>query len=358
MSPLKKAKRESYTDHSSLSDIVALLPSSLSLFLSPEDALNLLEHCSVSVSQDVRDAIATQGLKTFYNRDKVHFGKGCLRDWHRLVPLKTAGGHRDRCGCGRNVSPFDLHLPRQLNARHHLLEAMCLVYNGIQPYCFQVLQLDRSFERRQYGVFQPVIFSLAAACEDQSLKTIGKPLSPINVKDVTELKCLMDRLELNFGSRFFDTLDPNGRSASIVEAHWNNIQVDLASDTTLCHFCATNTNSMIEGPLNPQFREAEYEFLMRQHCRDVYQPLKKFMVRHLKHVRYVRPPRGWNEANDSFRGNEWLDLIGGFTPSGVLCGMYLTDIRIPRAWINDRLAPGAYPFDESAVDLTRLRIGY
>ncbi|KAJ8544416.1 hypothetical protein ON010_g11851 [Phytophthora cinnamomi] len=88
---------------------------------------------------------------------------------------------------------------------------------------------------------------------------------------------------------------------------------------------------MVEGPLNPQFREAEYEFLMRQHCRDVYQPLKKFMTRHLQHVRYVRPPRGWNEAGDNFQGNEWLDLIAGFTSAGVLCGVYLTDVRIPRA---------------------------
>ncbi|KAE8984237.1 hypothetical protein PR001_g22573 [Phytophthora rubi] len=63
--------------------------------------------------------------------------------------------------------PSDLPLPRRLNARHHLLEAMCLMYTGIQPHCFQVLQLDRSFERRQYGVLQPLVFSLVAALEKQ-----------------------------------------------------------------------------------------------------------------------------------------------------------------------------------------------
>ncbi|KAG3003704.1 hypothetical protein PC121_g18309 [Phytophthora cactorum] len=323
-----------------------------------EDALNLLVQCSPSVSQDVRDAVASQGLKTFYDREEVHFGKGCMRDWHRLVPSKTAAGHRDRCGCSRNGLPNDLPLPRLLNARHHLLEAMCLIYKGIQPHCFQVLQLDRSFERRQYGVLQPVVFSLAAALEDQLdvARKSGQQLDPINVKDVAELTHLMDSLETNFGSRFFRSTDCS--PAGMVEAHWKNIHVNLAADTTYCHFCDVNTDIMVEGPLNPQFREAEYEFLMRQHCRDVYQPLKKFMTRHLQHVRYVRPPRGWNEAGNNFQGNEWLDLIAGFTPGGVLCGVYLTDIRIPSTWINDRLAPGAYPFDENAIDLTRLRIAY
>ncbi|EGZ11406.1 hypothetical protein PHYSODRAFT_304898 [Phytophthora sojae] len=337
---------------------LALLPLGLTSYLAPEDALSLLVHCSPSLSQVVRDAVATQGLKTFYDREEVHLGKGCMRDWHRLVPSRTVASHLDRCSCSRNANPLpnDLPLPRQLNARHHLLEAMCLVYRGIQPHCFQVLQLDRSFERRQYGVLQPVVFSLAAALEEQP--SSNSEQKAIDVKDVALLTRLMNRLETDFGSRFFRSSDHRRCPAGVLEAHWTSIHVDLATDTTFCHFCDANTGSMVEGPLNPQFREAEYEFLMRQHCRDVYQPLKKFMARHLQHVRYVRPPRGWNEAGDNFQGNEWLDLIAGFTPGGVLCGVYLTDVRIPRAWINDRLAPGAYPFDESAVDLTRLRIAY
>jgi hypothetical protein len=165
-------------------------------------------------------------------------------------------------------------------------------------------------------------------------------------------------LEAEFGTRFFRATDQGRSPAGMLEAHWKNIHVDLAADTTFCRLCDAHTDSMVEGPLNPQFREAEYEFLMRQHCRDVYQPLKKFMTRHLQHVRYVRPPSGWNANGDNFHGNEWLDLIAGFTPGGVLCGVYLTDVRIPRAWIGDRLAPGAYPFDENAIDLTRLRIAY
>ncbi|OWZ17876.1 hypothetical protein PHMEG_0008123 [Phytophthora megakarya] len=309
---------------------------------------------------DVRDGVATQGLRTFYEREEVHFGKGCMRDWHRLVPSKIATDHLDRCGCRRNTLLSDLPLPRLYNARHHLLEAMCLIYNGIQPHCFHVLQLDRSFERRQFGVLKPVVFSLAAALE-QHLKDAARSeqfVEPVNVNDVVELTRLMNNLEPNFGTRFFQATDQRHHPSGMMEAHWKNIHVDLATDSTFCHFCDVNTCSMVEGPMNPQFREAEYEFLMRQHCRDVYQPLKKFMIRHLHHVRYVRPPRGWNEASDHFHGNEWLDLIAGFTSGGVLCGVYLTDVRMPRAWINDRLAPGAYPFDESAIDLTRLRIAY
>ncbi|KAE8909482.1 hypothetical protein PF005_g9826 [Phytophthora fragariae] len=245
--------------------------------------------------------------------------------------------------------PSDLPLPRRLNARHHLLEAMCLMYTGIQPHCFQVLQLDRSFEHRQYGVLQPLVFSLVAALEKQP----SSEQKAIDVKDVAQLTRLMNSSESGFGSRFFRSSDQRRSPAGMMEAHWTSIHVDLGTDTTFCHFCDTNTGSMVEGPLNPQFREAEYEFLMRQHCRDVYQPLKKFMTRHLQHVHYVRPPRGWNETGDSFQGNEWLDLIAGFTRGGVLCGVYLMDVRIP-----ERLAPGAYPFDESAIDLTRLRIAY
>ncbi|KAL3656794.1 hypothetical protein V7S43_018251 [Phytophthora oleae] len=336
-------------NQSLLSDIVSLLPLSFTEFLLPEDALNLLVYCSPSISQDVRDAIATQGLQTFFDREEVHFGKGCTRDWHRLLRSKTAVGLYDCSECSHNAMSYDLPLPRLLNARHHLLEAMCLIYQGIQPHCFQVLQLDRSFERRQHGVLQPVVFSLAAALEEEQLNAAGKngqSPNPINVKDVAELTRLMDSLETNFGTRFFRS-DQMRSPTGMVESHWKNIHVDLATDITFCHFCDANTNSMVEGPLNPQFREAEYQFLMRQHCRDVYQPLKKFMVRHLEHVRYVRPPRGWND-----HGN---DLIAGFAPGGVLCGVYLTDVR---AGADDRLAPGAYPFDESAIDLTRLRIAY
>ena len=121
---------------------------------------------------------------------------------------------------------------------------------------------------------------------------------------------------------------------------------------------AVNTYSMIEVPLNPQFRKVEYEFLMRQHCRDVYQPLKTFMTLHLHHVRYVRFPRGLSKASDSAQRNEWINVIAGFTLGGILCGVCLTDVRLPRVWAADRLAPGAYPFDESTIDRTRLRIAY
>ncbi|CAH0474008.1 unnamed protein product [Peronospora belbahrii] len=234
---------------------------------------------------------------------------------------------------------------------------MCLVYKGIQPHCFQVLQLDRNFERRQYGVLQPIAFSLATALEQQQQPFERKKQvdEVIHANDIATLTRLLNSLEMDFGTRFFRPTDPSHSPSGMVEAHWRNIHVDSTTDSTFCCFCDSNTESMVEGPLNPQFRQAEYEFLMRQHCRNVYQPLKQFMTRHLQHVRYVRPPHGWNEAGDNLQGNQWLDLIAGFTSGGVLCGVYLTDVRIPRSWIT---APGAYPFDGSAIDLTRLRIAY
>ncbi|KAG7379856.1 hypothetical protein PHYPSEUDO_008074 [Phytophthora pseudosyringae] len=204
-----------------------------------------------------------------------------MRDYHRWClegqQLATS------INAGAVATPNDLPLPRLLNARHHLLDAMCLIDKGIQPHCFQVLHLDRNFERRQYCMLKLVVFSFtgleerlkdargwAAAWSDQRQGCDGT---------------LDGQLETDFGSHFFCSTDQR-RSFKRMTA-WSTRQ-----------------------------------FLMRQHCRDVYQPRKKFMTRHMQHVRYMRPP------------------------------------RLLSFWINDRLAPGAYPFDESAIDLTRLRIAY
>ncbi|KAI9918995.1 hypothetical protein PsorP6_011281 [Peronosclerospora sorghi] len=346
--------------HLILPDIVALLPSSLTSFLPPDDALNLLDHCISSLPQDVRDIVATQGLKNFSEWEgKIHLGKQCVRDWYRLKPFKALVGPLDRCECRQSHSPVltESLFPRLFNARYHLLQAMCLVYKGIWPHCYRVLQVDRNFERRQYGVFQPIVFSLSTV-QEQFICTEkdGQRLKSINTKDVAELTRLLNALEKDFGTRFFHSTSSSPMPAGMVEAHWKSIDVHVETDTTFCHFCDAKTDSMVEGPLNPQFREAEYEFLMRQHCRDVYQPLKRFMTRHLEHVRYVRPPLGWNQDENQFQGNKWFDLIAGFTPGGVLCGVYLTDVRIPRAYITHHLAPGAYPFDEGAINFTHLRI--
>ncbi|CAH0515730.1 unnamed protein product [Peronospora belbahrii] len=185
---------------------------------------------------------------------------------------------------------------------------MCLVYKGIQPHCFQVLQLDRNFERRQYGVLQPIAFSLATALEQQQQPFERKKQvdEVIHANDIATLTRLLNSLEMDFGTRFFRPTDPS------------------------------------HSPSGMQYRE---------HGRRSIKPT----ISSGRHVRYVRPPHGWNEAGDNLQGNQWLDLIAGFTSGGVLCGVYLTDVRIPRSWIT---APGAYPFDGSAIDLTRLRIAY
>ncbi|CAI5741756.1 unnamed protein product [Hyaloperonospora brassicae] len=62
--------------------------------------------------------------------------------------------------------------------------------------------------------------------------------------------------------------------------------------------------------------------------------------------------------NNNNNNSEWIDVIVGCTTGGVLCGVYLTEVRLPRASAAHGLAPGAYPFDASAIDRTRLRITY
>ncbi|RLN58759.1 hypothetical protein BBJ28_00024581 [Nothophytophthora sp. Chile5] len=350
----------------SLYDVVTLLYLNLAPLLEPEDARSLLRcYQHAPLSRGVRNAIATHGLKRFYDRDEAHFGNGCMGDWHRLVPMSPVGGRSGRCACiydsrtKRNIVPEELPLPRILDARAHLLEAMCLIGEGINPHCFRGLQMDRNFDRRQYGVLQPMLFSLATAVErEQQQTTDGTEEQPkrIDVNDVDELTRLLDSQEAGFGTRFFSPTNQSRQPVGMVEAHWRGIHVDLAADATTCQFCDNGTDAMLEGPKSQQYRAAEYQFMLRQHCREVYQPLKKFMVRHLKHIRYVRPSPGWNDDGSRFRGHEWLDLIAGFTPGGVLCGVYLTNVEIPTNWMGFRvsLAPGAYSFE--AIDLTRLRI--
>lgn len=80
--------------------------------------------------------------------------------------------------------------------------------------------------------------------------------------------------------------------------------------------------------------------MMRLHCAAVYQPMKRFMLQHLKHVRYVRPPRGWDTRTAN--GMRLMGLIAGITSGGVLCGVYVTSVGIPRQWIKNHLAPGHF----------------
>ncbi|RLN48627.1 hypothetical protein BBJ28_00004711 [Nothophytophthora sp. Chile5] len=298
----------------SVMNVVALLHLHLAPFLEPEDISHLLRCCSHALSQAMRDAIATEGLKGFYRQDGVHFGRGCMGDWHQLVPKNTMAARSDRCVCKgevrteKSTEPIDLPLPLLLNAREHILEATCLISKGIKQYCFQVLRMDQSFKHRQFGTMQPILFSLAAALEMQQRKETEpqeEPVADINVDNVDELIRLMDSVEAGFGTRFFSATTENCTPIGTVEAHWRGISVDKG--TTSCHYCEVNVDVLPD----PKHTTAEYEQLRRQHCEAVYQPLKLFMTRHLKHVRYVHPPRGWNSAGDAFQGCELMDLIAG-----------------------------------------------
>ncbi|RLN49647.1 hypothetical protein BBJ28_00027059, partial [Nothophytophthora sp. Chile5] len=350
---LGEAKQQADGASSSLVDLVTLLHHQLIPFLEPQDLVKLLACCSHSLKQDLRDTIATAGLVRYYRRDSVHFGNKCNGDWHQLVPTSTQGA-RGRCACNwdthtrQEIVPKELPLPKILDARAHLLEAMCLVYEGIQPHCFTVLQIARGFQHMQYGTLQPVVFSLAAALEKEqrTASNSNEEELTIDTDDVEELVRLMDSVELGMGFRFFSSRDEKRSPANVFEAHWRGIQVDLATDTSACEFCGHYEDSSLflrSHGVTPEDQDA----LLRAHCVAVYQPLKKFMMRHLKHVQYVRPVRGWSNDGDSdYFGDAFLDLVGGFTSAGVLCGVYLTDIGIPNRWIRSRLAPGHFQYDE------------
>lgn len=153
-------------------------------------------------------------------------------------------------------------------------------------------------------------------------------LQSINAVNKNELLLLMNRVEEEFGTRFFSSSAPQPpRASGIVERHWHGIEVDLTEDTTRCWFCASVDNE-----------------LLQQHCKAVFQPLKNFMLRNLKHVRYVRPDYDRMRVDyiDTFYVHWYLDLIAGFTPSGVLCGVYLTDVLRPDTLkYGENLAKGA-----------------
>ncbi|RLN88730.1 hypothetical protein BBJ28_00022090, partial [Nothophytophthora sp. Chile5] len=308
-----------------------------------------------------REAMATDGLKSYFRWHHVHFGKRCVGDWHQLVPKILSGGRGGVCSCcwdetGVTVVPAELPLPKLHNARRDLLSAVFLAYEVLVPFCYKVLGMHLGLESLHFGSMQPVVFSLVAAQEKQREQVVKRSkksssmLNPeavdqqIDIDDVQQLTRLMDSLEVGFGTRFFSTRARRQKPRGIVEAHWCGIVVDMGNSTTRCDFCENHTQSFYVGRKSAFLKREEYVSFMRQHCVAVYQPLKLTMTRHLKHVRYVRPPHGWNRLEGDYAGCESLDLIAGFTPGGVLCGVYLTDICIPNYLIGSRLAAGAYDF--------------
>ncbi|RLN92289.1 hypothetical protein BBJ28_00012148 [Nothophytophthora sp. Chile5] len=318
----------------SLLDVVMLLHLQLVPFLKPEDLARLLGCVSRWLPPDVRDSIATAGLKTIYTRECGHFGEKCIADWHQLMPEAVDGGEGPCATCDAEP-PQDFQLPRLSNARMHLLQAACVMSDGILPACGG-----------------PVMFSLAEALEKQQGKEEGeqKKLSnstgqklptKIDTNNVEQLTRLMDSVEIGFGTRFFSSRKQNFPPTGAVEAHWRGITVDLEANTAECQFCESIASS-VSSHRCERCTEV-YAGLLQQHCTAIYQPRKAFMLHYLKHVRYVKPPRGWNCAADEFRQDRFLDFMGGFTPAGVLCGVYLTDLRIPEHTLTrQKLAPGAF----------------
>ncbi|KAF1784469.1 hypothetical protein GQ600_17517 [Phytophthora cactorum] len=305
-----------------LPDLVTLLHLQLVPFLSPHDLSRLLRCLSHLLKPALSESLATFGLETFYERDS-------------LVPEEAEGGEGMCIECFP-APPKDLPLPRLHNARVHLLEAMCLADEGLTAVCDGVLQMHYGqFASPRFGSMQPVVFSLAEALEMQLEETNNKPTKSRKVEEeIQQLTRLMDTVQMGVGTQFFSGRKQNCTPANAVEAHWRSIVVDLKRGQRSVAIASSlqSTRPSIDV----------FARLLQQHCAALYQPLKLFMLQHLKHVRYVKPCRGWNCTNNDFQGDYLMDLIAGFTPAGVLCGVYLTDLRILPRMISDRLAMGAF----------------
>ncbi|KAG7379857.1 hypothetical protein PHYPSEUDO_008075 [Phytophthora pseudosyringae] len=351
---LKKPQRlaAASPDATTLSDLVTLLHLQLVPFLTPRELSRLLRCLSHALKPALRESVATAGLKRFYERDAVHFGQQCCSDWHQLVPEEAEGAEGPCLECFP-VPPKDLPLPRLFDARVHLLEAACLAAEGFAAVCDGVLQMHYGqFASPRFGSMQPVVFSLAAALEKQRgeehIRTTNSRKGgqketqddEIDTDDVAQLTKLLDTVKMGVGTQFFSGRKQNCTPTNAVEAHWRSIEVDRETGTTTCRYC----EYIAEHSSKHRCERCTQVFarLLQQHCKALYQPLKLFMSRHLKHVRYVKPCRGWNCTNDDFQGDYLMDLIAGFTPAGVLCGIYLTDLRILPRMISDRLALGAF----------------
>lgn len=220
---------------------------------------------------------------------------------------------------------------------------------ALRGHSASLLQGAANVSRRGYfeaATLQPIVFSLVEGLEKERTSDARAAIDPENT---TELSRLLDIVEPGFGVEFFSSRNARRSPAHVLEAHWRGITVDPETGSTSCQFC----EHYAQSPLFYRVRgipTEQNDAQLRTHCAAVYQLLKKFMLKHLKHVRYVRPPRGWNyEPN---RGHELLDLIAGFTSAGVLCGVYVTDIGVPSNWIRSRLAPGHFEYPRSMQGAT------
>ncbi|EGZ11423.1 hypothetical protein PHYSODRAFT_385959, partial [Phytophthora sojae] len=259
----------------SFPDIVTLVHTHLAPMLKPQDTYNFLVSCTGSLNQGVRDGIATKALLYYYKYDSAHFGLKCGGDWHQLIPVCIQGA---RGRCAEDSIPEDLPLPKVLDARTQLLGAMCLLYEGIRP--FRVVQMYRG-STCVPATMQPVVFSLAEAYrKEEETPTL------IDTDDVEELARLMNAVEPGFGTHFFFASDEE--PANVLEAHWKGIQFDEGSGTTTCEFCENYEQSTL-FVREHGVSHSDSDGMMRAHCAEFYQPMKKLMLQKLKHVRYVQP---------------------------------------------------------------------
>ncbi|KAG7379852.1 hypothetical protein PHYPSEUDO_008070 [Phytophthora pseudosyringae] len=293
--------------------------------------IGLLVSCGSSLPEDVRDFLATRELNLFAVNNSCRFGGKCEYDWYQLVPVEILGALEDgKCVCYKTVkySDYPRRQSAELSATSSYPGRPCADPGGwMSP-----ANLDDPGKFR-FGTFQPMMFSLTTVLEAPLQRQIPYSLRP------EEDDCDDGRHKQKLTKRV-KWLQEASKSAGIKTVDTDNVEqlkhlLNSAQEGFGTRFFQDSANhprlSLCASTLNP---------LLHQHCEAIFQPLKNYMLRHFEHVRYVRPPDNWLDD----RGGEakwFLDLIAGFTPGGVLCGVYLTDlVSLHNILYGERIAEG------------------
>ncbi|GMF24033.1 unnamed protein product [Phytophthora lilii] len=154
----------------------------------------------------------------------------------------------------------------------------------------------------------------------------------INADEEQQLARLMGGVHMGIGTELFSRRKRNCAPINAVEAHWRGIDVRARRRA------ATDSSWRSRRPrigVNDKFvfcnstatrcTDAEVVHASTFEARPIHEAVSR-----------------WNCKDDDFHEDNLMDIIAGFTPVEVLCGVYLTDLRIPRSIVRDRLAPGVF----------------
>lgn len=218
----------------------SLTSAQLSLLLAPDDACSLLQSCSRSLKQDVRDAIATEALLYYYKFDGVHFGDKCPGisiSWcHRvraglvaLVAITLTCEHT-KSSCQRSCR-FPICSTR---GRRYSMPCVCST-KGSNP---TASTCCKSCGARSFG---PPRCSQSCSPSPRgwkwSVSETPERRASARRLSTAALTRLMDVVDPGFGSQFFSSSNAEDQPKHVLEAHWRGIEVDSSSGSTSCQFC-------------------------------------------------------------------------------------------------------------------------